>query len=400
MDHTDRIGHTSHTSHTRRASLLRLAAVVVALALGAVVVPVSAQDDIDDAREQREEAERAQERAKLELDLLAAEDIEVRAALDAANALVAGQEAKVDSAEQAIAVAEQRRIKRRADVERLGLEIARLREEAREYAVEAYLNVPPRAEELWFETGDPTEGLRRVTLLEIVGQDVSVVLDDLRVAQEDHQAALDDSESFADLIAELEAELEAELVEFEAVRARQAEIKAELDSRVARWEDELAELEAEEARLTSFIQEEEERLARLRNAPVTGIISTTGFVWPTAGGVASGFGPRMHPILGYARMHTGLDIGGAMGQPIWAAKAGTVISAGWNGGYGNTVIVSHGGVATLYAHMSRVDVSTGMEVSTGQQLGAVGSTGLSTGPHLHFETRVNGTPQDPLIFLP
>jgi murein DD-endopeptidase MepM/ murein hydrolase activator NlpD len=133
-----------------------------------------------------------------------------------------------------------------------------------------------------------------------------------------------------------------------------------------------------------------------------GVIDADGWTWPTAGGVASGFGQRLHPILGYYRMHSGLDIGGAQGQPIWAANEGIVIMAGWNGGYGNTVVIQHGdsSVTTLYAHMSGFATSVGDYVTSGQVIGYVGSTGLSTGPHLHFEVRINGSAVDPMPYLP
>ena len=127
--------------------------------------------------------------------------------------------------------------------------------------------------------------------------------------------------------------------------------------------------------------------------------STLG--WPLASPVVtSGFGYRIHPIFGTSRLHAGIDLRGSMGTPILAAGDGVVVSAGWRGGYGNTVIIDHGGsLATLYAHQSRVHVRAGAQVRRGQAIGAVGSTGQSTGPHLHFEVRVNGTPVDPLNYL-
>ena len=102
------------------------------------------------------------------------------------------------------------------------------------------------------------------------------------------------------------------------------------------------------------------------------------------------------------RQHTGVDIGSTTGNPIWAAKAGEVIFTGWKGGYGNTVLVAHSGgqVVTLYAHMSEIHAGVGDRVDQGDVIGEIGSTGFSTGPHLHFEVRVNGEPNDPVIFLP
>jgi len=100
-------------------------------------------------------------------------------------------------------------------------------------------------------------------------------------------------------------------------------------------------------------------------------------------------------------MHTGIDIDGTSGQPVVASKAGRVIVASYYGGYGNAVVIDHGGgVTTLYGHMSNFNVSNGQSVSQGAVVGYVGCTGSCTGDHLHFEVRVNGSPQDPLNYLP
>ncbi len=124
------------------------------------------------------------------------------------------------------------------------------------------------------------------------------------------------------------------------------------------------------------------------------------FGFPSDAPISSPFGYRIHPVLGYRRLHTGIDFAGAYGSPIRAADAGTVIFAGWYGGYGNAVIISHGkGITTLYGHSSQLYVSEGQTVQRGQQIAAVGSTGLSTGPHLHFEVRRDGTPTDPAPYL-
>jgi len=122
--------------------------------------------------------------------------------------------------------------------------------------------------------------------------------------------------------------------------------------------------------------------------------SAAGLIWPCDGVVVSGFGMR------WGRMHEGIDIGCAYGTPNRAAASGTVIYAGWLGGYGNLVVVDHGnGLSTAYAHASSILVSVGQSVSQGQTVSLVGSTGHSTGPHLHFEVRVNGVAVDPLPYL-
>jgi murein DD-endopeptidase MepM/ murein hydrolase activator NlpD len=121
------------------------------------------------------------------------------------------------------------------------------------------------------------------------------------------------------------------------------------------------------------------------------------FIWPVNGPITSPFGYRQDPVLGGYRLHAGVDIAASQGTPIKAAGDGVVKMAGWNGGYGNFTLIDHGGgLATGYGHQSRIAVSIGQHVSTGQVIGYVGSTGASTGPHLHWEVRVNGTPVDPM----
>ena len=121
--------------------------------------------------------------------------------------------------------------------------------------------------------------------------------------------------------------------------------------------------------------------------------SSSGLIWPVSGPVVSGFGMR------WGRMHTGIDIAVGYGTPIHAAASGTVVSAGWMGGYGNLVVIDHGGgLSTAYAHQSSMAVGGG-SVSQGQVIGYVGCTGHCFGPHLHFEVRVNGSPVDPLGYL-
>ncbi|MDJ0616553.1 MAG: peptidoglycan DD-metalloendopeptidase family protein [Calothrix sp. MO_192.B10] len=124
------------------------------------------------------------------------------------------------------------------------------------------------------------------------------------------------------------------------------------------------------------------------------------FAYPSNGRLSSPFGWRIHPVLGYRRFHGGLDFAASYGSKIRAADTGTVIFSGWYGGYGKTVIINHGnGISTLYGHSSDLYVREGQTVKRGQAIAAVGSTGLSTGPHLHFEVRKNGTPVNPANYL-
>ena len=125
--------------------------------------------------------------------------------------------------------------------------------------------------------------------------------------------------------------------------------------------------------------------------------SSAGMTWPVAGRITSYFGYRYHPILHFTRFHAGIDFGASWGSPIVAAADGQVAAAGWAGGYGRQVRIAHGGgVVTSYSHMSEIVAQPGSYVHAGQLIGYVGSSGLSTGPHLHYEVMRNGTPVNPL----
>jgi murein DD-endopeptidase MepM/ murein hydrolase activator NlpD len=155
-------------------------------------------------------------------------------------------------------------------------------------------------------------------------------------------------------------------------------------------QEELDVLQRESARLADRIRAAQSGSSIASAAPA----SSSGFIWPVSGPITSPFGWR------WGRMHEGIDIGVGFGTPIHAAAAGTVIWAGWMGGYGNLVVIDHGGgISTAYGHQQRIYVHVGQHVVQGQTIGEVGSTGHSFGPHLHFEVRVNGNPVDPLGYL-
>jgi murein DD-endopeptidase MepM/ murein hydrolase activator NlpD len=133
------------------------------------------------------------------------------------------------------------------------------------------------------------------------------------------------------------------------------------------------------------------------NADGVGGEDSSGMGLPVHGRLTSGFGSRFHPILGYVRFHDGVDLAASAGTPIVAAADGRVVGAGWRGGYGQQVEIAHAdGLETLYGHMSRIAARAGEMVRKGEVIGYVGSTGLSTGPHLHFEVTRNGRPVNPM----
>lgn len=214
----------------------------------------------------------------------------------------------------------------------------------------------------------------------------------------------------AEEIAARKAQLDGQMQE---IKATQNMLQAKTD-KVERLRNQraamLSEAEAEEQQS----QDEYERLlavseqiaAMLRNMEQNGTVAeapvvTNSYIWPCNGVITSPFGWRTHPIFGTTKYHSGLDIGVDYGTPILATNSGTVIYSGWLGGYGNAVMIDHGGgLVSLYAHNDSLNVYEGQYVNRGTCIAYAGSTGYSTGPHCHFEMRLHGEVVDPMGYLP
>jgi murein DD-endopeptidase MepM/ murein hydrolase activator NlpD len=172
-----------------------------------------------------------------------------------------------------------------------------------------------------------------------------------------------------------------------SVRGRKKSRLASVQESKSQYLQEAAGLEAASRQVTAQLQSS-------GSSSYSSTPSSSGLIWPVNGPVVSGFGMR------WGRMHEGIDIGVGYGTPIHAAASGTVVFSGWMSGYGNFVIIDHGGgMATAYGHQSAIAVGNGQSVSQGQVIGYVGCTGHCFGPHLHFEVRINGSPVDPLGYL-
>lgn len=188
---------------------------------------------------------------------------------------------------------------------------------------------------------------------------------------------------------------DAKLSELEDLRYAKEQLLAEAENDQAASEAAYNELMAASEEISNLI-----RQSQIPDYVYTGSAGAGGMVWPLNGPVTSPYGWRTHPIYGTSRFHSGLDIGGDYGLPIVAAASGVVSHSGWISGYGYTVIIDHGGgVSTLYGHNEDLVVSVGQSVGQGQTIAWCGSTGNSTGPHCHFEVRINGEVTSPYDYL-
>lgn len=414
------------TRHRPAAAIAAALAVVLALVLGSL--PGGAQGaGTDEERARRERNRSRAAELDQQLDLLKASDEELRVELTRLQVRLDDARRRADEANRATGEATSARDAAAGDVAYAEVLAEATRERLATRAVAAY--VQPREESLTavLASDDAVDFGRRRAMAAVVTERDADVLAEHRAALatlQDRRSALDDATRAAATAAE---DAKATLDEIEVLVARQAQVRDALGSRIADVQKEADELAAEDARLTALIrQREAAQTPPTTAAPTTttagpgttrpGGPSTTttrpttttttpstpppggppyrSLLWPADGPVTSGFGPR------WGRMHRGIDIGASLGAPIRAVNPGTVIFAGEMGGYGNVVLVDHGGYVTVYAHQSRLGTSEGARVSRGQTIGYVGNTGHSTGPHLHFEVRVAGTAVDPRPYLP
>jgi len=397
----------------RRAAVEAAAAVLLLAALLALAGPAAGDPGADKARVDNElgqlrgAADEAEQRAGVlteELSAVAGRVRDLQADVDAQQGRLGELEGLLATARERLAALDRTIAAQTARLERLRREyriaLARLERRVREL----YMTDSPDALAFVLGTASFTDILDDLELLGRIGRQDERIAARVRSSRDGVADARRRTRIARDEAARVEASVasaasEQRSVVSQLVASRDALVSARREKSAALASivedresvlEEIDALEQQSAALAAQIRE-----AQQQSAPDIVPPSGTGqLAWPVSGPVTSGFGPR------WGRMHEGIDIAVPTGTPVRAAAAGTVIYAGWLGGYGNLVVIDHGGgLSTAYAHNSGFAASVGQAVAAGQVVAYSGSTGHSSGPHVHFEVRVNGTAVDPLGYL-
>ncbi len=394
-----------YRSRTARARSARL---LGATAIATMIVAVPGQAVADpQSTAQRLHAEQVQ----LGQQLAAAQtsDAQVQADVSRLDAIASQQSAATNAAnseladaEAQVAVANQQLAAKTVEVQRTTRHTAAERDLLRRQAVAAYMEGSASASIDSLFASDAEQAVVTAEYRRIAMGNVSDTVDRLRELQEvlasqraDLQAPAHQAQAAAAAAAtRAQAANQAALAAQQAAATQQA-AHATLQARIAQFSAESADLAAQQSQVAAVIaQSTASNLPDGGGATPSAGAHSTGLTWPLQGTVTSEYGPR------WGGFHPGIDIADPTGTPIHAASAGQIIYAGWESGYGNFVLIDHGGgVVTGYAHQSRIAVTQGQGVGQGQVIGFVGSTGDSTGPHLHFEVRVNGSTENPRDYV-
>jgi murein DD-endopeptidase MepM/ murein hydrolase activator NlpD len=398
----------------RRAGALLAAAAGAALAVAGVAwaAPADEKAGVDQRLEgARQRLERAQDRERVLTREVEASTARIRA-LEARLAPLRERSARLDAELAAL------RHRLEALTRRLAVEQRRLAGAEAELALREgvlgdrlralYARGEPDPILVLLESGSLSDAIAAADVLEVIAEqdrDAAQAVEAYagrvrrtRDAIAAMRAEVARSEAAAEVAAEraraAKADLEREQARASAVRDERSALLAGVRGDREQIEAETRGLEKRSAALAAEIRKAQGLAPAPSGSVAAGPPSAAGLVWPVHGTLTSGFGPR------WGRIHEGLDIAGGSGTSIAAAATGTVISAGWSGGYGQLVVLDHGnGLSTAYAHLSSISVSAGQTVPQGSVVGGMGTTGSSTGVHLHFEVRVNGSAVDPLGYL-
>ncbi len=378
-----------------------LAGSLLALAgLSGAATAVAAQESIQEAEQRQEQIDQERQQVNNRIAFISGRQLEILQGRNEARQVYDEQQAKIQAVRQARNASSLRHQQLLEDITDLQTQLEELNQAKTEIAVQRYLQDRTDPVEILFSNVDVGEGLSLSALTETLFSNAADVAEQVRVGNDDLRLAQQESERLLIEMADLDRELTEALPVLEERKAAWETLQAQYDEISSEWQTARANLDAEDRALEAFIQEERAREEIRRRLAELALEGGNGFVRPAAGAVVSRYGNRLHPILGYYRLHAGIDYDGNTGDAVIASRSGIVILAEYNGGYGRTIVLQHNeGFTTLYGHLSSYSVSVGQAVEAGTKIGEIGSTGLSTGPHLHFEIRKDGKPVDPASYL-
>ncbi|MGK7912278.1 MAG: murein hydrolase activator EnvC [Synechococcus sp.] len=382
----------------KHSSQWKRLAIAVGLAATLALVPSSAEaQTIDSLQQQRQQLLQQIETIRSRSNTLQQQENQARSQLGIIQSSLAVVETRLEDNEFRLARAQEELTKLEDRLKVSEEKLERQRESASNRL--RYLQKQGREERWWalmLNSSDLNEFFDRRYYFRLLMESDRTLIEDLQHSSEDLVQERISLEAQKNEIALLQQQLAAEKANFEAQAVQQTQLISRLQNERAAHAAAQRRLEADSQQLSTLIQ----RLA-IQQSQQSGFQQGTGqMIHPVSGPVTSPYGWRTHPVYRTRRLHTGIDYGVAVGTPVHAADSGTILYSGWYGGYGYTVIINHGGgLTTLYAHNSRLFVSKDQHVAKGQQVAGAGSTGLSTGPHVHFEVRKNGQPVDPRAYL-
>jgi murein DD-endopeptidase MepM/ murein hydrolase activator NlpD len=289
-------------------------------------------------------------------------------------------------------------------------EVRRSTADLREQALHAYKHFSdkPSLELMLDDLEQMNEAPRIATYIDVAAGQQQSLIDEHKKRQKDLDVLKKRASAAKDTVAERQAQIAARRADLQRARDAQATARNQVAAEANYEQGLLARVQSQRSAYLAQVNQLEREsgqiafdLARRQSGQTAPPARKGALSWPVANPVVtSEFGYRTHPIYGNRRLHAGIDLNAYTGMPVMAAAAGTVVTAGWMSGYGYTVVIDHGGaLATLYAHNSALAVSPGQQVSRGQRIASAGSTGNSTGPHVHFEVRVKGEPVNPRNYL-
>lgn len=360
--------------------------------LGASIMPVQA-DELSDALEKQQQILEQQKQAKGELQELTYTADKITEQIAVLDAQIVQADQELTQKQQAYTEAEAQVVAAEQELRQKEQELEERRQTLGQRVHGIYVDGQVNYLEILFQSSSLADFISRAEYLNRLVDNDRELLEDIQKQKEEITVKKAELEQARDVAAQYKAEAEAAKQQLDYSQSQKEIALAQNQQAQEETLIQIAKLEKDSEAIGQVIKEIQDRQARGFIGNIT--------VWPLTyhHEISSAYGWRIHPITGNRSLHSGIDIPAPTGTPIHAAGDGVVIFSGWYGAYGYMVIIDHGdGRSTLYGHQSRLAVKEGQTVAANQVIGYVGSTGWSTGPHLHFEVRENGNPVNPLEY--